>query len=67
MIAANYTVHLYCDCEECSSHSWRNPEKGEYVGNSWSGCVKEARAHGWRISKDRTRCYAPGHKIGRSQ
>ncbi|WP_431819033.1 hypothetical protein, partial [Citrobacter braakii] len=55
MIAANYTVNLYCDCDECTGKQWGSPDFAEYIGNSWSGCAKEARSHGWRISKDRTR------------
>ncbi|EOK9661337.1 hypothetical protein VWG75_22930, partial [Escherichia coli O157] len=35
-------------------------------GTSWAGCAKEARKDGWRISKDKTRAFAPGHKILRS-
>ncbi len=65
MIAANYTMHLYCDCGDCSSHSWRNPETGEYVGKSWTECATEARKDGWRISADKTRATAPGHKLSR--
>lgn len=64
MIAANYTAHLYCDCDECKS-GWSNPDNAEFVGKSWTECAKEARAYGWRISKDRTRAYAPNHKISR--
>ncbi|WP_252254750.1 hypothetical protein, partial [Escherichia coli] len=36
---------------------------GEYIGTSWAGCAKEARKDGWRISKDKTRAFAPGHKV----
>lgn len=61
MIAANYTAHLYCDCLECSNRF--NPEQGEFVGESWSEVAKKARRTGWRISQDRERCFAPGHKI----
>lgn len=39
---------------------------GEYVGSTWAECAKEARSHGWRISKDRTRAFAPSHKISRT-
>lgn len=35
----------------------------EYIGTSWAGCAKEARKDGWRISKDKTRAFAPGHKV----
>ena len=68
MIAANYTMDLYCDCSEClEKNSWRkwNHNTGEFVGTSWTDVVRQARKCGWRISKDRTRCFAPGHKINR--
>ncbi|WP_075203174.1 hypothetical protein [Pantoea vagans] len=59
MIAAIYSVDLYCDCEECIH--W--PFTGTYTGNSWTECSKEARKDGWRISRDRERAFAPNHKI----
>lgn len=61
MIAANYTAVFYCDCEQCKEY----PVVMEYIGTSWTGVAKEARKDGWRISKDRTRCYYPNHKMGR--
>ncbi|WP_422389434.1 hypothetical protein [Alteromonas macleodii] len=64
MIAANYTAHLYCDCEVCeNSH---RQEQAEFIGESWNQVATSARKQGWRISQDRTRCYAPGHKIKRT-
>ena len=63
MIAANYTAHYYCDCQDCSEAF--NPEMGEFIGESWTEVSTKARRCGWRISQDRTRCYAPGHKITR--
>ncbi|ECC9586842.1 hypothetical protein DS547_07695 [Salmonella enterica subsp. enterica] len=66
MIAANYTAHFYCDCEECTSRKWGTPDFSEFIGNSWAQCVKQARADGWRVSADRVRCFAPGHKISRT-
>jgi len=67
MIAACYTTHLYCDCRECKGEtsSYINPEFGEYIGESWAETARNARQDGWRISKDRERAYAPGHKIPR--
>jgi hypothetical protein len=63
MIAANYTMHLYCDCEKCQALKWGSPDFGEFIGKSWTECAKAARDCGWRISKDRQRAFAPGHKI----
>nr|DAG80665.1 MAG TPA: hypothetical protein [Caudoviricetes sp.] len=65
MVAAGYAVHLYCDCDECNSKQWRMPCSGEYTGETWSECARQARSDGWSISKDRTRCYAPGHNVRR--
>jgi hypothetical protein len=64
MIAACYTADLYCDCEKCQTTHWEM-EKLELTGNSWSQVARQARRSGWRVSKDRQRCYAPGHKIRR--
>ena len=65
-IAASYTMHLYCDCRQCTDGKYQSPDFGEYIGTSWAGCAKEARKDGWRISADKTRAFAPGHKILRS-
>ncbi len=62
-IAASYTMHLYCDCLQCTDGKYKSPDFGEYIGTSWAGCAKEARKDGWRISKDKTRAFAPGHKV----
>lgn len=42
-IAASYTMHLYCDCRQCTEGVYPVPDFGEYIGTSWSGCAKEAR------------------------
>ncbi|EAZ1617975.1 TPA: hypothetical protein ACNR65_002648 [Escherichia coli] len=62
-IAASYTMHLYCDCRQCTNGKYQTPDFGEYIGTSLAGCAKEARKDGWRISADKTRAFAPGHKI----
>ncbi|MEG2042139.1 MAG: hypothetical protein RR068_13660 [Hafnia sp.] len=66
-IAANYTAHFHCDCEKCAAIKLGSPAFSEYVANSWAQCARAARYERWRISKDRTRCYAPGHKISRGK
>lgn len=65
MIAANYSVHLYCDCIDCNHDVFSRSTQAEYQNESWTRCANEARKDGWRISKDRERAYAPGHKIKR--
>ncbi|EOS0047249.1 hypothetical protein IOM63_RS25515, partial [Escherichia coli] len=49
-IAASYTMHLYCDCRQCTNGKYQTPDFGEYIGTSWAGCAKEARKDGWRIN-----------------
>lgn len=71
MIAANYTLELYCDCDECTERGVSTifPDEGfaEYTGNSWAETARMARKDGWRISKCKRYCYAPGHKIKRNK
>ena len=62
-ISASYTMHLYCDCCQCTNGKYQTPDFGEYIGTSWAGCAKEARKDGWRISKDKTRLLRPGIKF----
>ncbi|WP_241608920.1 MULTISPECIES: hypothetical protein [Rosenbergiella] len=62
MIAASYTLHLHCDCDECTAKKWGSPDFGEYVGETWSECSRAAKKDGWFISKDRTACLSPSHK-----
>ncbi len=45
-IAASYTMHLYCDCRQCTDGKYQSPDFGEYIGTSWAGCAKEARKDG---------------------
>ncbi|MCN5813224.1 hypothetical protein MLV00_15375, partial [Escherichia coli] len=40
-IAASYTMHLYCDCRQCTDGKYQSPDFGEYIGTSWAGCAKE--------------------------
>lgn len=62
MIAANYTMDLYCCCPICDNPSgWPRPKFAQYIGRSWADVVRQARADGWRISKDKCSAYAPGH------
>lgn len=62
MIAACYISVLYCDCNECIDMNYKSAE-AEFTGNTWADTAGQARKLGWRISKDKTRCFAPGHKI----
>ena len=55
MIAAGYTTHLYCDCDLCEG----GIVYGEFCGKSWTSTLKLAKTHGWKVTKDRVKCYAP--------
>ncbi len=55
-IAASYTMHLYCDCRQCTEGVYPVPDFGEYIGTSWAGCAKRAW-DGWRISKRQNTCF----------
>lgn len=61
VIAANYTLHIYCDCQKCKDEYW-NAARGEYIGETWTDVARQARADGWYISRDRCVAYAYGHK-----
>jgi hypothetical protein len=33
-IAASYTMHLYCDCLQCTNGKYKSPDFAEYIGTS---------------------------------
>ncbi|STI11625.1 prophage protein [Escherichia coli] len=39
-IAASYTMHLYCDCLQCTDGKYKSPDFGEYIGTSWLAVQK---------------------------
>lgn len=64
-ITEGYCADLYCDCADCLSGKIY-PQSGAYfIGRNMTDISRQAREAGWRISKDRQHCYAPGHKIPR--
>lgn len=60
MIACGYALDLYCDCEECQLS--RHPTFGEYVGQTYAECAKQAKADGGKLSHNKRFCAAPNHK-----
>jgi hypothetical protein len=60
MIVSGYALHLYCNNEDnCEfGHEWESAS-AEYTGETYGQCAKLARAKGWRVSRDRTRCVCP--------
>ena len=65
MIASGYSMHLYCEYQEDKTvrHNLYNFESGsslivdgqpiiyQFFGESFTGCARDARAEGWKISK----------------
>lgn len=68
MIAAGYTLHLYCDCSECVDFDGdvkNHPGFAEFTGEDWLEVSRQATSKGWLINKDRTLCYAPNHYLNK--
>lgn len=57
VIASGYTIHLYCDNENIK-HAY-NRGFGEYEGETWNECVKQAKTEGWNVIKKTRVCYCP--------
>ena len=64
-ITAGSCADLYCDCDGGQSGKIYPQGKADYIDRNMTDISQQARKAGWRISKDRQRCYAPGHKISR--
>lgn len=59
MIASGYSVDLYCDITDGFAHTRFNGGQGQFYGETWQDCAKQAKAEGWLISRDRQRCVCP--------
>lgn len=74
MIAARYSLHLYCENTEFHGYMLNTPFHigssnggfGEYDGETYGECVRQARRDGWVVSHDRTRAYCPHCKKPRA-
>ncbi len=64
-ITEGFCADLYCDCDGCQSGQIYPRAEADFIGRNMTDISQQARKAGWRISKDRQRCYAPGHKISR--
>lgn len=70
MIVGGYCLHLYCDCEQCLKTIKEGRQERAEIGGgaeTYAQASREAREWGWRLSADRKRAYAPGHKIPRAR
>lgn len=67
MISSGYSIDLYCDCNDCVTYRegaiFSCPDPVQFAGETYRECATQARNAGWTISKDRTTCYAPNHKV----
>jgi hypothetical protein len=61
MIASGYSAIFYCDCRECNDQPWMQ-ETAEFTGEKWADVARQARKRKWRFNRERTLCWAPGHK-----
>lgn len=62
MITSGYTMELICDCAKCkSTNNYHNIVRGEFAGESYTECAKQARKDGWVLSRDKAYCSAPNH------
>lgn len=63
MVTAGYTLDLICDCSKCrTTQNHYEIATGEYTGDTYSECARQAKKEGWRISKDKIYCSAPNHE-----
>ncbi|HAH6846238.1 TPA: hypothetical protein HIB32_003190 [Escherichia coli] len=60
-IAASYTMHLYCDCRQCTDGKYQSPDFGEYIALLIR--QDDARVHGRIKSISRTRCGKCGERV----
>lgn len=65
MIVEGYSMDLYCDCRECTAarRSGNLYHPAQFGAYSKGYTTRQARAEGWRISRDRRFCFAPGHRV----
>ena len=70
MMAACYTLDLYCDNEnlvevgvrwgmpkfEDANHAYDEGGRWQYTGETFAECARQARRDGWLISKKRQLC-----------
>ncbi|KOY41203.1 hypothetical protein ACX10_02535 [Vibrio parahaemolyticus] len=62
MITGGYTLDLICDCEKCKvSTDSHEIKTGEFTGENYAECARIAKNNGWKLSRDRLYCSAPGH------
>lgn len=64
-VIEGYCADLYCDCADCRSGKNYPKAEADFMGRNMTDTLRQARDAGWRISRDRTRAFAPGHKITR--
>lgn len=48
-MAAGYSLFLYCDAEGCSRAVGGMDAPAEFTGETFTGCVVEARRDRWRL------------------
>jgi hypothetical protein len=64
MTARGYSMDLYCDnesrCEQCrGDQAWRGGLSESFVGETFAGCARDARARGWSVNRRKGTAYCP--------
>ena len=67
-VVGAYDLHLYCEfCAKMENFNTRySPGFAQFIGESFLGCVKQAKAEGWWFNRNKTITFCPDcHKKGR--
>lgn len=51
--------------KKVADKKFQDAMQADFIGRNMTDISQQARKAGWRISKNRQRCYAPWHKISR--
>ena len=60
-VIEGYSADLYCDCDSCQSGEECRPKYADFAGDDKAAVNRQIKLAGWKVSKDRMNCYAPGH------
>lgn len=49
MIAACYSMDIYCDDER--HQAWHEGHMAQFTGEAWADCARKAKAAGWKFNR----------------
>jgi hypothetical protein len=44
-----YSLDLYCDCPDHFPKPWHGRPQGEFIGETFADCARQAREKGWIV------------------